>query len=73
VPVAARQSPLSLPGPLDYERTRDLKQLEPDSDVYAFAIDRVVSVSPISFDLTARVELAQLERQLRGEKGSGRL
>jgi 5'-nucleotidase len=68
VPVAARQSPLSMPGPMDYERALDLKQLEPDSDIYAFAIDQVVSVSPISFDLTARVELAQLERQLRREK-----
>ncbi len=68
VPIAARQSALSMPGPVDYERDLDLRQIEPDSDIYAFAIDRVVSVSPISFDLTARVELAQLEQQLRREK-----
>jgi 5'-nucleotidase len=72
VPIAVRQSSLSLPGPMDYERALDPKRLEPDSDIYAFAVDQVVSVSPISFDLTARVQLAQLERQLRGEKGSGK-
>ena len=65
VPIASRDESLSMPGPLGYEQELDLDRFEPDSDVYAFAIDRVVSVCPISVEMTARVELAQLERELR--------
>jgi 5'-nucleotidase len=32
----------------------DLVTLEADSDIYAFAVDRVVSVTPLTLDLTAR-------------------
>jgi hypothetical protein len=32
----------------------DLASLEPDSDIYAFAVDRVVSVTPLTLVLTAR-------------------
>jgi broad specificity polyphosphatase/5'/3'-nucleotidase SurE len=32
----------------------DLPSLEPDSDIYAFAVDRVISVTPLAPDLTAR-------------------
>ncbi len=56
---------LSQPGPLDYERVFQVEQLEPDSDIYAFVVDQIVSVSPLSFDLTARVNLAQLGQELR--------
>ncbi len=55
----------SQPGPLDYEQVFQVEQLEPDSDIYAFAVDQIVSVSPLSFDLTARVDLAQLGQELR--------
>jgi 5'-nucleotidase len=43
----------------------DLATLEPDSDVYALAVDRVVSVTPLSIDLTSRVDLAALSADLR--------
>jgi len=46
---------------LDYEMMFDRATLEPDSDIHALRIDRVVSVSPISLDMTARVALEQLE------------
>ena len=70
LPVASRKNALFLPGPLDYEQGFDPDRLEPDSDIYAFAIDQVVSVSALSSDLTARVELAQLERSLRDSAAS---
>jgi 5'-nucleotidase len=66
VPVSSRASELSMPSPIDYEQDLKPDQLEPDSDIYAFAIDQVVSVSPVSFDLTARIVLTQLEQELRG-------
>ncbi len=50
---------------LEYRAHIDWDTLEPDSDIYAFAKDRVISVTPLSQDLTSRVSLAALERQLR--------
>jgi len=38
--------------------------LDPESDVYAFAIDKVVSVTPLSVDLTSRVKLSELQELL---------
>jgi 5'/3'-nucleotidase len=32
----------------------DLATLETDSDIYAFSVDRVISVTPLALDLTAR-------------------
>jgi len=39
----------------------DRNKLEPDSDAYAILVDKVVSVSPISIDLTSRVSLKELQ------------
>ena len=50
---------------VDYRPEMDLATLEPDSDIYAVAVDRVVSVTPLSIDLTARVDLAALAACLR--------
>jgi len=53
------------PSVMDYEVQVDVSQLEPDSDVYAFAIDRVVSVTPLSVNLTSRVFFPDFETHLR--------
>ena len=37
------------------------EDLDPESDIYAFAIDRFVSVTPLSVDLTSRVKLSELQ------------
>lgn len=44
----------------------DRENLDPDSDIHALAIDRVVSVTPLSLDLTSRVPLAEVQRSLTG-------
>jgi 5'-nucleotidase len=44
----------------------DRKSLDPESDIYALAIDRVVSVTPLSLDLTSRVPLSEVQRRLTG-------
>ena len=38
--------------------------LDPESDIYAFAIDKVVSVTPLSVDLTSRVKFSDLRELL---------
>ncbi len=40
-----------------YDVNVDLDTLEPDSDIYALLVDHVVSVTPLTFDLTARIAL----------------
>jgi len=47
-----------------YEPRVDRSRLEPDSDVQALVIDRVVSVSPLSVDLTSHVDRRQLQALL---------
>ncbi len=49
---------------IDYARVINWDTLETDSDVRALAMDRVVSVSPLSIDLTARVDLDELAADL---------
>jgi hypothetical protein len=67
VRIPSREGSLSAPGPLDYDVNPDADQAEPESDIYAFAVDRVVSVSPISLDLSSRVELKQVAQALHGD------
>ena len=50
---------------LDYRVTIHWDALEADSDVSAFAKDRVIAVTPLSVDLTSRTDLAALEKLLR--------
>lgn len=47
-----------------YIREINYETLEPDSDIYAVVVDRVVSVSPLTIDLTAKVDLLLLEKKL---------
>lgn len=49
---------------LGYELGVDLDTLEPDSDVQALLVDRIVSVTPLSLDMTSRVALKELETRL---------
>jgi 5'-nucleotidase len=51
---------------LGYRMYVDHDRLEPDSDVHALAVDRVVSVTPLSLDLTSRVGLKNLAASLDG-------
>jgi 5'-nucleotidase len=54
--VCAKPRPrdLSKPFRLPVAESIDFATLEPDSDLYAFFVDRVVSVTPMSGDLTVR-------------------
>jgi len=47
-----------------YAKQIDLDTLEPDSDIHALAVDRVVSVTPLTLDFTAKVSLSRLEQTL---------
>jgi 5'-nucleotidase len=49
---------------LDYQVMIDESTLEPDSDVQAFAVDHVISITPLSINLTSRTDLAALGKMI---------
>jgi 5'-nucleotidase len=53
-----------------YKLLGDPEQSELDSDVWAVLVDRVVSVTPLSLDLTARVDLGALHACLGNESAA---
>ena len=55
-PVKPHRRRPSDPGPMGFETRIDMVSLEPDSDICAIAVDSVVSVTPLTLDMTARVE-----------------
>ena len=56
----------SEPGRIDYDPLADPESTEPDSDIHALAVDRVVSIAPMSVDLTSRVNRYEMEALLLG-------
>lgn len=47
-----------------YRRMIDFERLEPDSDIHALVVDHIVSVSPMTVDLTAWVDRKIMAREL---------
>ncbi|GAB4575440.1 MAG: 5'/3'-nucleotidase SurE [Anaerolineae bacterium] len=54
-------------GRLGYEYMADPSRAEPNSDVYAVMHEGVVSVTPLSLDLTSRTDLFRLQQLFLGE------
>jgi 5'-nucleotidase len=65
MPAAPVRTSWDQPKRVGYRMEPNL-QCEPDSDVYALRVKRIVSVTPLSLDMTSRVALADLEDLLRG-------
>jgi broad specificity polyphosphatase/5'/3'-nucleotidase SurE len=57
---------LTEPGQLTAVNFLEDGRVEPDSDVKVVVVDKKISVTPLSFDLTSRVVLNDLERLLDG-------
>jgi 5'-nucleotidase len=51
---------------VDYEARWDQATIEPDSDIYALGVERIVSVAPLSLDLSSRTDLGEVEALLHG-------
>jgi 5'-nucleotidase len=52
-----------------YERNIDPETLEPDSDIYAIVVDEVISVTPMTIDLTANEDFAVLAEEVKQALG----
>lgn len=58
-------------GRLGYRLEVDPSEAEPDSDVYILMHEHLVSVSPMSLDMTSRTDLYRLQQLLTGEEEYG--
>ncbi len=57
-------------GRLGYEIKLDPADTEPDSDVYTILQDGLVSVTPISLDMTSRTDLYRLQQLMANDTGN---
>jgi len=65
IPVAPSRRALAEPGVLTYRVADDHLALEPGSDAHVLRVERLVSVTPLSLDMTSRVDFDALEARLR--------
>jgi 5'-nucleotidase len=65
VPVPPTRQRLDIPGPVGYTTGADPTQDPPGTDVYALRVKGVVSVTPLSLDLTSRLSPQALDNLLR--------
>jgi len=70
-PTRPERASLHADGKLGYEFKADPSKAEPDSDVYALMHDHVVSVTPMSLDMSSRTDLFRLRQIIEGERVYG--
>jgi 5'-nucleotidase len=63
-PTPPRRETWSEPGRPGYRRNMDLTTFDPASDVYAVLVRNLVSVTPVSLDMTSRVDLEKFRNYL---------
>jgi 5'-nucleotidase len=64
-PTVPERPSWDIPVRIGYHISSNFDRDEPNSDIYAVFVRRIVSVTPLSLDMTSRVDLADFERQLR--------
>ena len=67
-PVPVERKSWNEPGTIGYREAVILDNEAEDTDVYVLRKKRMVSVSPLSLDLTSRVDFAELDRSMRQKK-----
>ena len=64
-PVPAKRASWAEPGPFEYEQSGSLENEPEDTDVYILRIKKLVAVTPLDLDMTARVKFADFDKHLR--------
>jgi 5'-nucleotidase len=67
-PTRPERASLEDAGKLGYKFDTDPAQAEPDSDVYTVLVDSMVSVTPMSLDMTSRTDLFRLRQIFTGDR-----
>jgi 5'-nucleotidase len=63
--ISDRQGPLEEPYEFRWRCMDDPSKLDAASDIYTVMVDRMVSITPLTIDMTARIDLSKYENQLR--------
>ena len=66
-PVTPKRTAWDQPETVGYRRIDQVEGAAIDTDVYALRVKRVVSVTPLSLDMTSRVSLQEFDKLLRSE------
>jgi 5'-nucleotidase len=64
-PLAPKRQSWEQPATVDYEMKKEYSDEVPGTDIYAVLVKKIVSVTPLSLDLTSRVNLKELDHSLR--------
>ncbi len=64
-PLRPKRTSWDEPAPVGYRRSRAARQAEEGTDIHALRVARCISVTPLSLDMTSRVDFAALEALLR--------
>jgi len=64
-PVPAQRETWDVPGSIRYEEDASLEREDEDTDVYVLRRKKMVAVTPLNLDMTARVDFSQLDQLLR--------
>jgi len=64
-PKPSKRQSLEEPGRMGYDIRFDLDKPEEDSDLFAIMVKKIVTVTPLSFDLTSRVDMKELQNLLK--------
>jgi 5'-nucleotidase len=67
VAVTPKRSSWEQPETVGYRRIEQLDGIGADTDVYALRVRRVVAVTPLSLDMTSRVDMKEFDQLLRAE------
>ncbi len=67
LPVTPKRESWDKPERVGYRRIEELSGIAVNTDVYSLRVKRMVSVTPLSLDLTSRVSLKEFEKLLRDE------
>jgi 5'-nucleotidase len=65
VPITPTRASWDQPERVGYRRIVELGGAQADTDVYALRVRRLVSVTPVSLDMTSRVDLQEFDHFLR--------
>ena len=66
-PTVPKRPSWEVPVRVGYHIAENFEDDAHDTDIYAVFVRRVVSVTPLSLDMTSRLDLAAFERQLRND------
>jgi len=65
VPTPPQRTSWDVPANVGYRHISDQEMEQVDSDAYALRVKRIVSVTPLSLDMTSRIDLEEYETTLR--------